>query len=144
VEDEVNDVFFMKHAFKAVEILHPLQVAQNGRKAIEYLSGKGQYADRNAFPMPGLVLLDLNLPYVMGLDVLKWVRSQPALKALVVIILSSSQLRPDVEKAYQLGANAYLVKPSTPPELRDLAVAIKKFWLELNHIPAVSVAAPLT
>jgi CheY-like chemotaxis protein len=136
VEDEANDIFFMKHAFEEVGILHPLQVMKNGREAINYLGGKGEYADRERFPLPCLVLLDLKLPWVMGLEVLKWVREQPELKTLIVIILSSSKLVPDIECAYQLGANAYLVKPSTPPELRELAIGIKQFWLKLNHGPA--------
>jgi CheY-like chemotaxis protein len=97
------------------------------------LAGVG-YADREKFTLPCLVLLDL----MMGFDVLKWVREQPELKTLIVIILSSSQLKPDIERAYQLGANAYLVKPSTPPELRELATGINQFWLKLNHGPAAN------
>lgn len=135
VEDELNDIFFMKHAFKEVGISNPLQVAQHGRQAIDYLNGNGVYADRKEFPLPCLVLLDLKLPHVMGLEVLKWVREQSGLKTLIVVILTSSQLTSDIECAYQLGANAYLVKPSTPSELRELAMGIKQFWLELNHGP---------
>ena len=136
VEDEENDIFFLKHTFKEVGILNPLQIAQDGREAMDYLSGNGEYADRKRFPLPCLTLLDLKLPRVMGLDVLKWMREQPALRTLIVIILTSSRLKPDIEMAYQLGANAYVVKPSTPPELRDIATGIKQFWLQLNHGPA--------
>ena len=135
MEDEENDVFFLKNAFKEVGLLNPLQVAQDGQEAMDYLSGRGEYADRARFPLPCLTLLDLKLPRVMGLEVLKWVRAQPALKTLLVIILTSSRLRPDIERAYELGANAYLVKPSSPPELREIATGIKQFWLELNHGP---------
>src|SRR6185503_17371937 len=135
VEDEENDVFFLKRAFKEVGILHPLHVAEDGQEALDYLSGHGEYADRERFPVPCLILLDLKLPRVMGFEVLQWIREQPALKSLVVIILTSSRLEPDIEKAYKLRANAYLVKPSTPPELRGIATAIKEFWLELNHGP---------
>ena len=137
VEDDENDVFFMRNAFKEVGILNPLQVAVDGQAAMDYLSGKGGYADRERFPLPCLTLLDLKLPRVMGLAVLKWMREQPALKSLIVIILSSSRLGPDIERAYQLGANAYLVKPSSQPELRKIATGIKEFWLELNRGPAV-------
>ena len=137
VEDEENDVFSLKYAFKEVGILNPLQVAQDGKEAMDYLSGHGEYADRERFPLPCLTLLDLKLPRVMGLDVLKWMREQPALKTLIVIIFTSSRLGPDIERAYELGANAYVVKPSTRPELRDIATGIKQFWLELNHGPAV-------
>ena len=135
VEDEENDVFFLKHAFEEVGILNPLQVAQDGKEAMDYLSGHGEYADREQFPLPCLILLDLKLPRVMGFEVLQWIREQPALKSLVVIILTSSRLEPDIEKAYKLRANAYLVKPSTPTELRAIATGIKQFWLELNHGP---------
>ena len=142
VEDEENDVFFMRNAFKEVGILNPLQVAVDGQEAMDYLSGNGRYADRERFPLPCLTLLDLKLPRVMGLGVLKWMREQPALKTLIVIILTSSRLGPDIERAYQLGANAYLVKPSSPPELREIAMGIKQFWLELNHGPAVGQESP--
>ena len=142
VEDEENDVFFMKYAFKEVGILNPLQVAQDGQQAIDYLSGRGDYADRARFPLPCLTLLDLKLPQVMGLEVLRWMREQPGLKTLPVIILTSSRLGPDIERAYELRANAYLVKPSSPPELREIAMGIKQFWLELNHGPAVGQESP--
>ena len=142
VEDEENDVFFLTHAFKDAGILNPVQVAQDGRDAMDYLSGKGAYADRERFPLPCLTLLDLKLPRVMGLEVLKWMREQADLKGRIVIILTSSRLRPDIEKAYQLGANAYLVKPSSPVELGEIATGIKKFWLELNHGPAVGEESP--
>jgi CheY-like chemotaxis protein len=141
VEDDVNDVFFMKRAFQEAGILNPVQIVYDGRQAMNYLSGDGEYADREKFPFPCLVLLDLNLPWVMGLNILKWVREQSRTKTLIVIILSSSQLGPDIEQAYQLGANAYLVKPSTPPELRELVTGIKHFWLKLNHGPAGSQEA---
>jgi CheY-like chemotaxis protein len=141
VEDEVNDVFFMKHAFLEIGLTNPMQVATNGWEAINYLSGKDEYADRERFPLPCLVLLDLKLPRVMGLEVLKWIREQSELKTVIVIILSSSQLTPDIEWAYRLGANAYLVKPSTPPELRELATGIKLFWLKLNHGPPLPGAS---
>jgi CheY-like chemotaxis protein len=136
-EDEENDVFFIKQAFEEVGILNPLQVAQDGKEAMDYLSGNGGYADRERFPLPCLTLLDLKLPRVMGLEVLKWMREQPELRNLIVLILTSSRLEPDIEMAYQLGANAYLVKPSSPRELREIATGIKQFWLELNHGPAM-------
>jgi len=137
VEDEEHDVFFLKNAFKEVGIRNPLQVAEDGQEAMDYLSGRGEYADRARFPLPCLTLIDLKLPRVMGLEVLKWMRAQPGLKTLLVIIFTSSRLRPDIERAYELGANAYLVKPSSLPELREIATGIKQFWLELNHGPQV-------
>jgi CheY-like chemotaxis protein len=131
VEDEEDDIFFMKRAVKK-HGLNPLQVAQDGQAAIEYLEGIGEYANRERFPLPCLVLLDLKLPRVMGLEVLKWIRQQAALHGIVVIVLSSSKLGPDIEMAYRLGANSYLVKPS-PDKLSGMISAIKQYWLDLNE-----------
>jgi CheY-like chemotaxis protein len=136
IEDSPDDVFFLQNAFKVAGILNPLHVAQDGKEAKDYLGGQGAFTDREQFPLPCLMLLDLKLPRVMGLEVLKWIRAQPELHNLIVIILTSSQLAPDIEMAYALGVNAYLVKPSSTAELQEIAVGIKKFWLNLNHPPA--------
>jgi CheY-like chemotaxis protein len=103
VEDERNDVFLLQYAFEAAGIANPLRVVEDGQEAVEYLGGAGKYADRDQFPMPCLVLLDLKLPVKSGHDVLRWIQRQPALKALVVIVLSSSREKNDVDTAYQLG-----------------------------------------
>jgi len=136
VEDQEDDVFFLKRAFKDAGILNPLQVATNGQEAMDYLSGTGRFADRNQFPIPFLMLLDLRLPQVMGLEVLKWLRAQPELRTIIVIVLTSSPAASDLETAYGLGANAFLVKPSNPWDLRETARKLKEFWLQLNHSPA--------
>src|SRR5690242_4518126 len=135
VEDDDNDVFFMKRAMKLAGMLNPVQVASDGREAIHYLDGTGIYSDRAQFPLPCLVLLDLKLPYVTGLDVLKWTRAQPELKHVVVLIFTSSRLSPDISRAYFLGANSYLVKPSSPIDLPETVQIIKRYWLELNRSP---------
>jgi CheY-like chemotaxis protein len=133
VEDDANDVFFMKRAMKLAEVINPVQVASDGQQAIHYLAGTGEYSDRAKFPLPGLVLLDLKLPHVMGLDVLKWIRAQPELRTVIVLVFTSSQLAPDINKAYFLGANSYLVKPSKPEGLIEIVRQIKQYWLDLNQ-----------
>ena len=133
VEDDANDVFFMRRAMKLAGMLDPLQVAPDGRHAIHYLEGRGEYSDRTQFPLPALVLLDLKLPHVMGLDVLKWIRDQPELKPVIVIVFTSSKLPLDIDQAYVRGANSYLVKPSSPAELPQMVRMIKHYWLELNQ-----------
>lgn len=132
VEDEENDVFFFKRAAKLAGISNPLRVAQDGREAIDYLNGTGAYADRTQYPLPSLVLLDLKLPHVMGLEVLKWIRERPEFKAIIVIVFTSSKLASDIDTAYQLGANLYVVKPSDPAQLQEMLVTIKLYWLDLN------------
>ena len=133
VEDDENDVFFMKRAMKAAHILNQLQVVTDGRKAIRYLEGAGEYNDRERFPLPNLVLLDLKLPYVMGLEVLKWIREQPELKGIIVVVFSSSKMAEDIHAAYLLGANSYLVKPSEPQALTEKVKVIKDYWIDVNR-----------
>ena len=133
VEDDANDVYFMKRAAREAGMLDSLQVAQDGQEAMDYLGGLGEYADRERFPLPCLVLLDLKLPRVMGFEVLKWIRQQAALKTITVIVLTSSDLKPDVDQAYRLGADSYLVKPSTLDKFKETLARIKQYWLELNR-----------
>jgi CheY-like chemotaxis protein len=137
VEDERNDVFLLQHAFDAAAITNPIQVMEDGQQAIEYLAGIGKYADRAQYPMPCLLFLDLKLPIKSGLDVLGWIQKQPKLRRLLVVVLSSSRDRNDVDAAYQLGARSYLVKPLTMDARLELAKAIKQYWLQLNVLPGL-------
>ncbi|MDO8545380.1 MAG: response regulator [Opitutaceae bacterium] len=139
VEDEENDVYFMERALEKAGLTSSLRVAEDGEQAIDYLSGNGEFADRKRFPLPALVFLDLKLPKVMGMDVLKWIREQASLDTVVVIVLTSSQQRSDIEQACALGANSYLVKPSSPLELTEIVSLVKRYWLQLNH-PTASMA----
>lgn len=133
VEDREEDVFLLQYIFKRVEIKNPVHVVSDGQQAIDYLSGAGEFADRERFPMPCLVLLDLKLPLKMGLEVLEWIRAEPSLKGLIVIILTSSIHENDVQRAYELGANAFLVKPSDTNVLTDICKTFKQFWLVHNR-----------
>ena len=137
VEDDPNDVFFLRQAMTKAGVANPIHVASDGQQAIDYLAGAGKFADRDKFPLPCLVLLDLKLPHVMGLAVLQWIREHSGLP-LVVVLLSASGNDSDIATAYRLGANAYLVKPSQASKLVDMAKAIKDFWLTLNTLPKES------
>lgn len=134
VEDDPNDVFLLQHAMNGAGVANPIQVATDGQQAIDYLKGAGKFANREKFPLPCLVLLDLKLPYVMGLEVLKWIRQQPG-PALVVVMLTASAEEDDIATAYRLGANAFLTKPSKASKLVEMAKAIKDFWLTQNTLP---------
>jgi CheY-like chemotaxis protein len=133
VEDNEDDIFLMKRALKNAGIINALHVVEDGQQAIDYLSGAGEYSDRGAHPLPALVFLDLKLPIKRGLEVLAWIKDQPELETLVVIVLTSSNEPPDVKEAYRLGANSYIVKPPTASQLLDLAKAFKWYWLEYNR-----------
>jgi CheY-like chemotaxis protein len=136
VDDNEDDVFLMKRALKAAGIVNPLCVAEDGQKALDYLQGTGDFADRTAHPLPALILLDLKLPFVRGLDILAWLRRDARFKNIIVVVLTSSEEPSDLGNAYKLGANSYLVKPPTPKQLEELAVAFKLYWLEFNRVPA--------
>ena len=135
VEDEEHDVLFMGMALEGAGVNNPLAVAWDGQEAIDYLNGQGKFANRLEHPLPGLMLLDLRLPRVPGLDVLKWMRQSPERFQFPVFILSSSAQDCDVEDAYRLGAAAYIVKPSSPTELTQIAHRIKKYWLDADGPP---------
>ena len=137
VEDEENDVLFMRWAVGQAGVRNRLHVAIDGREAVDYLQGAGRFADREEFPLPCLVLLDLKLPYVMGLDVLKWIRQRPEL-APIVIILSASAAEADITAAYRLGADGYVVKPCGNHKLVDMVKTIKDLWLTLPEGPGPS------
>jgi CheY-like chemotaxis protein len=128
VEDTDDDVFFLKRALKSAEIPNPVQVATDGQQALDYLSGTGAYADRAAFPLPFLVLLDLKLPYVMGLDVLKWIRARRELDGIIVAVLTSSQQDHDITETTRLGGNFYFVKPPSKQKLTELMRSLAEHW----------------
>ena len=129
-EDDLTDAYFFERAFKRAGIPVMLHFVRDGQEVIAYLQGEGQFADRTAHPLPQLVLLDLKMPRLDGFDVLEWVRKQPRLSGLQVVIFSSSGEPKDINRAYGLGANWYLVKPHSMEELTALVGRFKKFWLE--------------
>jgi CheY-like chemotaxis protein len=135
-EDNDDDVFFVRESFQRAGIENPVDVVKNGQEAIDYLSGQGQYADRSRFPMPCLIILDLQMPRRTGMEVLEWLREQPDARCLPVIIHSSSALVSDVDKLYDRGANAFVVKPASMDVRVELATHIKGFWLRFNEPPS--------
>ena len=130
VEDDDNDVMFLKLALESAGVTVPLRIAVDGQEAIDYLSGTAPFTDRQAYPDPSLVLLDLRIPKIPGLEVLKWIRKQPALKKIPVLVLTSSDAKRDIEDAYRLGANSYFVKPINPPDLLEIVKHIRDYWLK--------------
>ena len=120
VEDDANDVFFMERAMSKAGLQPPAHVAVNGQEAVDYLSGIGRYADRDAFPIPRCIFLDLKLPFLDGFQVLVWMRDQSQLKDISVFVLTSSPENSDRQRAWELGAKAYLIKPPTAQMLLDV------------------------
>ncbi|HUR44510.1 MAG TPA: response regulator [Candidatus Saccharimonadales bacterium] len=127
-EDDENDVDLLRCAIRCVNVLNPIQVVRDGLEAMHYLSGNGRYADRATFPFPGALFLDLKLPKLSGFEVLRWLKQHEECKVIPVMVLTGSGLEQDVTKAYQLGANSYMVKPGSLSELRDLVALAFRFW----------------
>lgn len=132
VEDDPNDILLIQRAFAKACLVNPLKVVRDGEQAINYLSGTGDFADRGRYPLPSLILLDLKLPRKSGLEVLEWLRQQPMLKQTPVIVLTSSKESSDVSRAYDLGANSYLIKPVGFEGLLELVKSIGMYWMILN------------
>src|SRR6185503_15205526 len=141
VEDEESDRIFLKLAFEKAGITNPIQVATDGQQALDYFKGLGRFADREEFPIPYLVIMDAKLPRVNGLDLLKMIRAEVNLNAVIVLILTASDQAKDIAKAYQLGVNGYLVKPHTLEGLNRMIQALKDFWLVQNR-PALEFSFP--
>lgn len=137
VEDDENDMLFVLRAFHKSAILNPLQVCRDGDSAVAYLEGTGEYADRARFPLPVFILLDLKLPRRSGLEVLRWVKERPLLKRIPVVVLTSSRDDLDVDRAYELGANSYIMKPVSFETLLELVKSLQLYWLVLNEHPNV-------
>lgn len=142
VEDDENDIFMLQRVFSKTGIPCPLRAVRDGQEALDYLSGNGQYSDRASFPLPCLVLLDLKLPLRTGFEVLHWIRQHPDFKTLVVVVFSASELEEDVRRAYQEGANSYVVKPPGFPQAIELGQLFKGWWLSFNHFPPVDLVKP--
>jgi CheY-like chemotaxis protein len=136
VEDNEDDVFLFKVAFKKLGLGHSLRVARDGREAIELL--RDYTTASPATSRLGLMLLDLKMPFVSGLEVLEWVRTVSALRALPVVVFSSSEQESDIASAYRLGATSFLVKPSQPDQLLEMMRAIDAYWFAQNRLPSAS------
>lgn len=137
VEDNPMDIELILHAFKDVRLGNTIHTAENGQKALDYLFGKGKYADRRQYPLPDIILLDLKMPGIDGHEVLRRIKCTEKLKRLPVIILTSSRDEGDRAMSYDNGANSYLVKPVAFDEFLKVVKTVSDYWLSLNVEPPV-------
>jgi len=142
-EDNQDHVYLIRRAFGQAGLVNPLQVVEDGEQAIAYLKGEGKYANRAEYPLPCLLLLDLKMPNKDGFQVLEWLRTQPSLSALRVVVLTTSGETRDINRAYQLGANSFLTKPVDFRDFVQLTAAIKGYWLWLSHAPEIQRPEPM-
>ena len=140
VEDSPDDAFLIQRAFRKANLANSVQLVRDGEEAMAYLKGEPPFSDRNEFPLPVLMLLDLKLPRRSGLEVLEWVRQDSTLKRLPVVVLTSSRESVDVNRAYDLGVNSYLTKPVGFDALLEMVKSVNLYWLILNEQPEIGQA----
>jgi CheY-like chemotaxis protein len=134
-EDDDDDAFLLQHAFRNLGLKNPIQVVRDGEQVLRYLGGSGGFVDRHQFPFPSVLFLDIKMPKMDGFAVLEWIRDHPEYHLMPTLIFSSSSHPADVTRAYQCGANAYLVKPATLPELEGLLKRAFDFWASCAKPP---------
>lgn len=135
VDDDANERFLMQAAFSNIGVSEAVYSVADGAEAIEYLKGAGQYADRNRFPFPNLLLLDLKMARMHGFEFLRHIRKNPNLMVIPTIVFTSSEDLDDLKQAYVLGANSYLVKGKTFDDLCDQFKFIYGYWMRVRVPP---------
>jgi|SRR5690348_3123726 len=141
VEDDQSDALLLRRAFERAGVENPIHSVSHGDKALAWLEGIGEYENRIRFPLPSFILLDLKLPGMSGLQLLKWTRTRRDLRLIPVVILTNSADAADVKSAYEAGANSYLVKPANRDEIYRVVEVIRKYWLEHNVTPSLVLRA---
>ena len=132
VDDNPDDVMIAKRAFAKCEIRNKVYVTENGEEAIQFLRKEEAF---KAVPTAGLVVLDLNMPKVNGFEVLKVIKGDEKLKSIPIIVLTSSSRSEDIDRAYKLGANSFIVKPAAFEDFIEAVMEIKRYWLTLAKLP---------
>ncbi|MEA5513402.1 response regulator [Nodularia sp. UHCC 0506] len=134
-DDDEDDHILVRAALAESKLLIDLHIVSNGEELLDYLYNRGLYADKSKAPIPGLILLDLNMPKKDGLEVLKDIKTDPTLRRIPVIVLSTSENKEDIYKTYDLGANSFITKPVKFAALVEIMKSIRKYWFEVVQLP---------
>jgi CheY-like chemotaxis protein len=141
VEDDASDAALLCRAFEKANVLNPIVHLKDGDSALGYLAGAGVYQDRSKFPLPALILLDLKLPGTTGLQLLQWMRVQPEIRRIPVVVLTSDEDPKTINAAYDLGANSYLLKTGDLDRIAYVVETIQRYWMDLNEPPQLVMRA---
>jgi CheY-like chemotaxis protein len=139
VEDNPMDVELTVRAFKRHHMSNPIRVVRDGQEALDYIHGRGKFAEAGAAPVPGLILLDIRLPRIDGLEVLRELKAHPIYRPVPVVMLTTSREDADVIKSYELGANSYIVKPVDFDKFLEVVERIEMYWILTNVQPPRAV-----
>jgi len=143
IEDEPSDAELLLRGFDKAKVLNPIVHLSNGDEALRYLAGRGEFYDRIKFPLPALILLDLKLPGITGIQLLQWMHVQDEIKRIPLVVLTADDRQETVNAAYDLGANSYLVKPGKADEIARMVNLLQSYWIALNQPPQLVMAADL-
>ena len=141
VEDEPSDAALIRRAFEKAKVLNRIIHLKNGDEALGYLAGVKEYANRVEFPLPAIILLDLKLPGMTGLQLLEWKRAQEHVRRIPVVVLTTDTEMASINAAYDLGANSYLVKPGTSTEILRIVKVLDQYWMQMNEAPQLIMRA---
>lgn len=134
-EDDFEDRMLVKEALEENRLVNNIHFVENGEELVDYLKNKGKYADKSLYPAPGLILLDLNMPKKDGREALKEIKSDPILRRIPVIVLTTSKAEEDIVKTYDLGVSSFITKPVTFSSLVDVMKTLSKYWFEIVELP---------
>jgi CheY-like chemotaxis protein len=137
-DDSEEDALLIRHAFQKAGIPNPLHIVNSCEEAISYLSGRRGYSNREEHPLPHLLLLDLRMQGLDGFELLRWVRHRPGLESLAIVVMTASHKAWDMNEAYRLGANSFLLKPTDFEGLIELARGLDRYWLNQGNTPGSS------
>jgi CheY-like chemotaxis protein len=134
-DDDPDDRMLTKDAFAENMLLNELHFVEDGEELMDYLKRRNKYTDKEKYPLPGLILLDLNMPRKDGREALREIKSDPALRRIPVIVLTTSKAEEDILRSYDLGVNCFITKPVTFTDLVEVTKTIGKYWLEIVELP---------
>lgn len=140
-DDDPDDRAMTKEAFDEAKLANDLRFVEDGQELIDYLHRRGKYADPANSPMPGLILLDLNMPRKDGREALQEIKADPRLRAIPTVVLTTSKAEEDIFRAYDLGVNSFIVKPVSFKSLVDVTLAFGRYWFEIVELPPKDRAA---
>lgn len=134
-DDDADDRLLTRDALEESRVVNDLRFVENGQELMDYLKHRGKFADPDSAPRPGLILLDLNMPKKDGRAALEEIKSDPDLRRIPIIIMTTSQAEEDIFRSYDLGANSFITKPVTFERLVDLMKTMGKYWIEFVELP---------
>ncbi len=137
IEDDEDDALLIQLAIIRAQMVRPLLVVDRAKEAMDYFLGVGQYEEREKYPLPDLVLLDLKMPEIDGFEFLRWLRSQPSFNGTRVAVMSGLDSKEHIDRAYAAGANSYLIKPEELSKMVEVSRALCRYWLQANRSPKV-------